>query len=248
VNAAGTTGAASRLLDAFARARMVDLTHVIEPGMPVFPTHPQYFAMPWDTHDPAAMNQLLIGEHAGTHLDSPSHFYSDPSDPRCVAVAEIPVQSVIGPAVKVSVTGVDGDAQLGADVLRTWEAAHRELRAGEAVVLHFGWSDRWGTFDDAEAYLREWPGLSTEAARFLVERGVRTVATDCLGIDASSTTDLGAHFALLEHGVTIVENLCSLHLVPDEFLLVTLPLKIAGGTGSPVRAVAVFDEEDAIDG
>jgi arylformamidase len=246
-----TNGASERmpgpagLLEAFARARMVDLTHVIEPGMPVFPTHPQYFAMRWETHDPAAMNQLLIGEHAGTHLDSPSHFYPDPTDPRCVAVADIPVAALAGPAVKLDLTGTAPDAQIGADVFRDWERAHRDLRAQDAVVLQFGWSERWGTHESAAAYLDAWPGISTDAARYLVERDVRTVATDCLGIDASSTTDLGAHLALLEHGVTIVENLCSLELVPSEFLLLTLPLKIAGGTGSPIRAVAVFDDEAA---
>jgi arylformamidase len=238
----------ARLLDAFAHARMVDLTQLIEPGMPVFPTHPQYFAMRWQTNDPAAMNQLLIGEHAGTHLDSPSHFYSDPADPRCITVSEMPLESFVGPAVTIDVSDAAGDAQLGADVFRDWEDEHRSLRAGDAVVLRFGWSERWGTFAEARAYLEEWPGISAEAARYLVGRGVRAVATDCLGIDGSSTTDLGAHFVLLEHGVTIVENLCSLHLVPETFLLMTLPLKIAGGTGSPVRAVAIFDEAEAVNG
>ena len=64
-----------QLLELAARARVVDLSHTIEPGIPVYPTHPQYFAMKWETHDPAAMNQLLIGEHAGTPFE--------PSSKRC---------------------------------------------------------------------------------------------------------------------------------------------------------------------
>jgi kynurenine formamidase len=242
---AAPPGSTAALLDAVARAHVVDLTHTIEPGMPVYPTHPQYFAMRWDTHDPAAMNQLLIGEHAGTHLDSPSHFYPDPADVRCVSVAEIGVDAVIGPAVKLDVRGTAETTELDAAALRGWESRHRALRAGEAVVLQFGWASRWGTFAEAEGYLAAWPGINREAAQFLAERGVRTVATDCLGIDGSATADLGAHLALLEHGVTIVENLCALEQLPQEFLLITLPLKLAGGTGSPVRAVALFAAEEA---
>jgi arylformamidase len=241
----GGSPRAAGLLEAFARSRIVDLTQTIETGMPVFPTHPQFFAMRWETHDPASMNQLLIGEHAGTHLDSPSHFYPDPADPRCVDVAQIPVARLAGPAVKLQLVGTPPDAQIGADAIQAWEREHRELRADDAVVLQFGWSERWGTHERAAAYLEAWPGISAEAAGYLVERGVRTVGTDCLGIDASSSTDLAAHFTLLEHGITIVENLCSLEHVPLEFLLVTLPLKLAGGTGSPVRAVAVVDDGEA---
>jgi arylformamidase len=231
------------LLEAVGRARVVDLTHTIEPGIPVYPTHPQYFAMRWDTHDPAAMNQLLIGEHAGTHLDSPSHFYPDTADPRCVSVADIGADAVIGPAVKLDLRGTPDTTELDAATLRKWEQEHRPLRTGEAVVLNFGWAARWGTFAAGARYLEAWPGISRDAAALLAGRGVRTVATDCLGIDGSATADLGAHFELLEHGVTIVENLCSLELLPDEFLLITLPLKLAGGTGSPVRAVALFVDD-----
>jgi hypothetical protein len=62
--------------------KVVDLSHTIEPGMPVFPTHPQHFHMEWHTGDPATLHQLLISEHAGTHLDAPLHFYNSPGDAR----------------------------------------------------------------------------------------------------------------------------------------------------------------------
>jgi arylformamidase len=212
--------------------------------MPVYPTHPQYFAMRWETHDAASMNQLLIGEHAGTHLDSPSHFYADTADVRYLDVASIPVGAVFGAAVKLEYPDCDATTELGADDIRAWEQTHRPLQKGEAAAFCFGWSSRWATFAEGASYLDAWPGISRDGATYLAERGVRTVATDCLGIDGSATTDLGSHFVLLERGITIVENLCSLEALPQEFLLVTLPLKLAGGTGSPVRAVAVYVPDD----
>jgi kynurenine formamidase len=221
-------------------ARIVDLTHTIEPGIPVYPTHPQYFAMSWETHDPSSMNQLLIGEHAGTHLDSPSHFYPDADDPRHRDVAAIPVDAVIGAAVKLDFLNVSPTTEVAAADLQRWEESNRPLRRGEAAVFHFGWSARWATFDAGAAYLEAWPGISRDAASYLANVGVSAVATDCVSTDGSETANLGAHFVLLEHGITIIENLRSLELLPREFLLVTLPLKLAGGTGSPVRAVALF--------
>jgi kynurenine formamidase len=68
------------------------------------------------------------------------------------------------------------------------------------------------------------------------------VGTDCLGIDSSATTDLGAHFTLLERGILIVENLRNLSAVPTVFLLLTLPLKIRDGSGSPIRAVGLVSD------
>jgi arylformamidase len=238
------SGDATRaLIDGVAGMTIVDLSHRIEPGMPVFPTHPQYFSMEWETHDPAAMNLLLVGEHVGTHVDSPSHFYPEKGDARNVSIADASLRLAVGRAVKLDFRGVDPSHEVGADELREWEERHgRVLGPDDAVVFDFGHAERWGTFDAAADYLAAWPGVSREGAELLVERGVRAVGTDCLGIDRSATSDLGAHFVLLERGIAIVENLCSLDRVPDEFLLLALPLKIAGGTGSPVRAVALFAE------
>jgi kynurenine formamidase len=93
---------------------------------------------------------------------------------------------------------------------------------------------------EGKNYLAAWPGMHRDAAEYLAERRVGLVGTDCLGIDGSSTPDLGTHFVLLGSGILIVENLKNLDHVPPVFLLYTLPLKIKDGTGCPVRAVALF--------
>jgi arylformamidase len=233
------------LLDALASMTIIDLSHPLEPGMPVYPTHPQFASMPWRTGDISSMNQLLVSEHAGTHLDSPAHFYPNPSDPRHLAVADVPLLHLIGPAVKLDLRGTPPNSELGAADIRRWEQEHRPLAKDEAVVFQFGWSAKWRPLPEGLEYLEAWPGIDREAAEYLASRGVRGACTDCLGIDGSGTRDLGAHLALLEHGIFIVENLCALEKVPQEFLLVTLPLKITGGTGSPIRAVALLPDRRA---
>jgi len=228
------------MLDLISEMQVVDLTQVVEEGMPVYPTHPQFFHMKWHTGDPASMYQLLISEHAGTHLDCPSHFYPDRDDPRRVSLETFPVEACIGPAVKLDFKGLDGSVELGGEDIRKWEQAHEPLRPGQAAVFSFGWERLWEKLPQGKAYLESWPGITREAASYLVERGVRLAGTDCLGIDGSATKDLGAHFALLENRTLIVENLRGLEALPPKFLLLTLPLKIRDGTGSPIRAVAMF--------
>lgn len=220
--------------------QMVDLAQTIEEGMPVYPTHPQYFHMKWDTHDPANLYQLLISEHTGTHLDCPYHFIGSPGDEGRVSLERVPVERFINRAVKLDFQGTPGALELKAADIRRWEADHRPLRGGEAAIFYFGWDRKWATLPEGKPFLESWPGLAREAGEYLAERKVALVGTDCLGIDGSSTADIGTHYALLEGGILIVETLNHLDRVPEEFLLVTLPLKIKDGTGCPVRALALF--------
>jgi len=232
--------ALENLLHALDTTRMVDLSHTIEQGMPVYPTHPQYFHMEWNTGDPANLYQLLISEHAGTHLDCPAHFYGNPADPRSVPLEAVPVERFINRAVKLEFLDLPGNRELDAGDLRRWEEQHALLQGSTAAVFYFGWDRKWANLPQGRAFLEAWPGLNRQAAEYLAERRVRLVGTDCLGIDGSSTSDLGAHYVLLENGILIVENLKNLGQLPGEFLLLTLPLKIKNGTGCPVRAVAIY--------
>ncbi len=228
------------LLEMIGHMKIVDLTQTVEEGMPVYPTHPQFFHMRWHTGDPANLFQLLISEHAGTHLDCPAHFYPGPEDSRHLSLEALPLEACIGPAVKLDFPGLDGSTELRADDIGRWEKAHEPLQPGVAAIFHFGWDRLWKKLPEGKAYLESWPGITREAAAYLVGRGVRLAGTDCLGIDGSATKDLGAHFTLLESRTLIVENLRGLDELPSRVLLLTLPLKIRDGTGSPIRAAAMF--------
>jgi len=195
--------------------------------------------MKWHTGDPANLYQLLFSEHAGTHLDCPYHFYGSPEVGERISLEKVPVEGFLNRAVKLDFSGLPGSRQLSADDIQGWEQTHRPLQAHEAAVFHFGWDLKWERQPEGKAFLESWPGLTREAAEYLVMRKISLAGTDCLGIDGSSTSDLGTHFTLLGSGILIVENLFNLAQVPETFLLLTLPLKIKDGTGCPVRAVAL---------
>lgn len=235
-----TDGAVTEyLLGALKGGHLVDLSHTIEPNMPVHPNHPQFFSMPWDSRDIASSNQLLIGEHTGTHMDSPCHIFSEGGK----SIADIPLEEFIGPAVKIDLSSAaarQDDFEVGLHNIKTWENSHRSLRAGDAVIFRFGWSASWGLSEhEKKRYLETWPGIDRASAEYLVSRHVRLVGTDCLSVDGPRNSGLDTHRVLLGGGASILENLNGLDQVPDAFILMSFPLKIEGGTGSPVRAVAL---------
>jgi arylformamidase len=235
------------LRSAFEQVRWVDLSHPLEEGIPTYPTHAKYFQNKWSSFgDIARMNQLVLGEHSGTHVDAPSHF---PVRGRASeqSIDRLPVDALFGPAMVVHAPGgMEENGLLPADVLHRWEADNGGIAAGDAVLVDFGWSaSRWAVGEPGFAHLDGWPGLSREAARLLADRGVRAVGTDCVSLDSADggRGELPAHFELLERGILILENVANLTELPPRFWILALPLPIKGGTGSPLRLVAALDRD-----
>jgi kynurenine formamidase len=98
--------------------------------------------MEWNTGDPANMYQLLISEHAGTHLDCPAHFYGDQADARHVSLDNVPVEHIIGRAVVLDFRGCPADHELNAGDIQGWEVANQPLRENEDVIFRFGWEHK----------------------------------------------------------------------------------------------------------
>src|SRR5581483_9335892 len=221
----------------------VDLTHTLEHGIPTYPTHAKYFQMPWRSYgDPAEMNQLILSEHTGTHIDSPSHFVPDPTDPARRHVDELPLDALVGRAVTLSLGPFKPTNEVvSSRQLVEWEKANVEIRRDDIVLLDFGWGTRWKPVPDGFAYLDGWPGLARDASEYLAEKGVKAVGTDCISLDSGDGGggELPAHYTLLPQGILIIENLANLGRIPPVSFFLALPLKIKNGTGSPVRAVAL---------
>ena len=194
-----------------------------------------------------AAKSFCAAEHGGTHLDAPIHFAEGAR-----ASAEIPLEDLIGDAVVVDVTAAaaaDPDLEIGVDLLEEWESANGAIPARAIVLLRTGWGARWpdpgrylGTAargQDAVADLH-FPGLSGEGAARLVERGVRAVGIDTASIDRGQSTEYRAHRVLAAANVPIFENVANLdRVVVRGATVVALPMKIAGGTGGPLRIVAL---------
>ena len=179
-----------------------------------------------------------MSEHTGTHMDAPLHFI--PEGHAHYGVDEIPLERLAGRAATIDATdlGMD-DLLMRVEHIGSWEEEHGSIEAGDRVLIRYGWDRRWAAGPEGRRFLEDWPGLSGEAAGYLLAKGVSLVGCDTLAVDATISTENPAHYALLGNEVYIVENLKNLERLPPFCLFLALPLKIKGGSGSPVRAVAL---------
>jgi len=188
-------------------------------------------------------------EHGGTHLDAPVHF----AQGRLTADA-IPLSRLMGPAVVVDVrdsAAINPDYLVGTADLERWETAHGRIPDGAILLLRTGWSARWpdrlrylGTDErgpEAVAKLH-FPGLDPAAAHWLVaKRRVAAVGLDTASIDPGTSQRFDSHQILFAAEIPAFENLAALdRLPPTGATLISLPMKIAGGSGAPLRAVAIL--------
>ncbi|MGH3147238.1 MAG: cyclase family protein [Rubrobacter sp.] len=220
--------------------RWVDLSHTLEEDIPAWPTHARFGRALYEDYaagDVARHYGLTISEHTGTHLDAPLHFI--PEGPAHYGTDRIPLDRLAGRAATVDATGLGAGELLAQEHLERWEAEHGTIEADDRVLIRYGWDERWAVGPEGRRFLDDWPGLSGEAAEYLVEKGVSIVGCDTMAVEASGTEENPAHHALLGNEVFVVENLNNLDQLPPFCLFLALPLKIKDGSGSPVRAVAL---------
>jgi kynurenine formamidase len=242
----GTGGPETALLVALAELQVHDASPVIEAGMPMFVVYDGPQITPLLSHDQigVAANNVSMSEHTGTHVDAPFHF-----DPEGLTVDRLaPDALLLRPYKKFDVTAEDPQAGelLGVDALR--RAADRAgftLTAGDVAIIEMGWDRHWpaGPGDHTHSFWgSNMPGLDEAACAYLVEAGVVAVASDTAACDnAVLNGQIGdahghAHW-FLPRGILIVEGLQGLANVAATGLLVALPLKLAGGSASPLRVL-----------
>jgi kynurenine formamidase len=236
----------------FAGGTWVDLTHAFDDRTIFWPTERGFrFESGANGVTPKgyyyAANRFATAEHGGTHLDAPRHFAADAQ-----TAADIPPARLVGEAAVIDVSNrCDADPvyEITVDDLRGWEERHRRQLVDVIVLLRTGWSARWGdraaylgtdaTGPEAVAALR-FPGLAPAAARWLVEqRRIRAIGIDTASIDHGPSTLFQAHVLLCGAGVPIFENVAAIERLPEQGAFVAaLPMKIAGGSGGPLRIVA----------
>ena len=225
-----------------ADAEWVDLTHTLEEGIPVWPTHARYGHTLYESYelgDTACQYRLTLGEHTGTHIDAPLHFIRE-GDAH-YDIASVPLDRLAGRAATIDVTDLKPRETVPVERIERWEREHGEITADDRVLFRFGWDEYWDAGADGRRFLDDWPGLSGEAAAYLTEKEVAIVGCDTLAIDATGADDSPAHYTLLGNETYIVENLANLRELPPFSTLLTLPLKVKDGSGSPIRAVAIVD-------
>jgi len=237
---------------------IVDLTQPLSERTPVIKLPEQFAQTPglkvheissYDERGPAwAWNWLEIGEHTGTHLDAPIHWVTGRGG---LDVSQIPLQHLVAPAVvidKSAESAEDPDYVLTVEDIRTFEDEYGPLPEGSWLLLRTGWDARAHDevlFLNAGSGRPQSPGFDTECARWIAEESpLLGVGVETVGIDAGAAAEFDppfpVHYYLLgvgRYGLTQLANLDS--LPPTGTLLVVAPLKLTGGTGSPVRAFAL---------
>jgi kynurenine formamidase len=196
-----------------------------------------------------AANNFFAAEHGGTHIDAPLHFAQGH-----LSVDQIPLDRLLAPAVVVDVVSASekqADYLVTAEDLQQWERAHGQIPANAILLIRTGFSKRW---PDAVKYLGtaergaegatklHFPGLHPDAARWLVaNRPVKAIGIDTASIDYGPSSAFESHRVLYERDVPAFENLTSLERLPEVgAFVVALPMKIGGGSGAPLRAIAVI--------
>lgn len=212
---------------------IVDLSQVVENGMQVYPGDPLPSLSAAATIDVDGFNvsHVHLGSHTGTHVDAPYHF-----EPDGARIDVMPLVLFTGVGVIVDVTGLAPRSRIGWDRLAPYVPS---LTPGRLLLLHTGWSAYFGT----DAYY-DHPYLDGDAARRLMDLGVRTVGIDALSPDETVLSgpqpDFDVHHVISRAGGVIAENLTRLASVDFADPLVSLlPIKLGGADGAPVRAIAM---------
>lgn len=233
-------------------SKLIDLTYALDEETIFWPTNTPF------TWEKAAWGRTANGywyasgdfsmsEHGGTHIDAPLHF----AEGR-LAVDEIPLQKLIAPAVVVDVRASvteNRDYRLSRQDLDRWESRHGLIQEGAVVLMLTGWGQGWpdrsrylGSATPSDPKTLHFPGFSKEAAEFLVnERHIDGIGIDTPSIDHGPSQDFIVHQIINGANLYGLENIANLEKLPPKgAILLALPIKIKGGTGGPVRIIAVL--------
>lgn len=239
---------------------IIDLTAPLNSSTPILQLPPPFantipFRLEeisrYDDRGPAwYWNDIHTGEHTGTHLDAPVHWITGKDS---LDVSQVPLTQLIAPAAVLDFSAqaaADPDFLLEVDHIAAWETEHGALPEGGWLIFRTGWDSR---SDDQDAFLNandtgpHTPGVSVQCATWLAQQapiigvGVETVGTDA-GAAHSFDPPFPCHQSLLgagKFGLTQLQNVAL--LPPTGALIVTAPLPIVGGSGSPTRALALVE-------
>ena len=249
---ASAAAAAPRSVIDLEHTNIIDLTHPFDAQTLYWPNSPGGFELKKLAYGPTpggyfySSNAFTAPEHGGTHLDAPIHFSATGK-----TIDQIPLTQLIAPAVVIDIsakTRANADYRLSAADVKEWEAKNGVITAGTIVLLNTGWASR---YPDRKSYFGDdtpgatdklhFPSFGEEAAKLLVnERHVAAIGLDTASIDYGPSTNFIVHQIAMGANVPGFENLMNLDQLPARgATVIALPMKIAGGSGGPLRIIAL---------
>lgn len=212
--------------------KVIDLTHVITPDMPVYPGTEKPKLIPANTYEANGFRETLLHmySHTGTHMDPPAHLF-----PGRTTLDQFPPDQFIGKALVIDCTGLSEGQAITMDLVK---AAGDQAEAADFLLFYLGWDRRWGT----EAYFGDYPCLDDEVLDYVIRGRYKGIGLDVIGLDPIADGNLPRHKKLFrERDIVNIENLNNLGLCGrDLFWFSCFPLRIENSDGSPVRAIAWF--------
>jgi len=210
--------------------KIIDLSVTVEPGMATWPTNPEIILYDIQTFEKDGYKEEIYSSstHTGTHLDAPLHMYPSGSSVDKIDMTYL-VQEGFCIRPKIS------DDEIHIDAIKSeWKKGYD----GKAILINTGW-------DKKRSKTREWqyefPGLAEDTIDFFGEHGTKLIGIDTLGIEPASHNGFPVHTGLEKYGITFIEDMANLHTLQNgkPYLIVALPIKLKGASGSMARVIAI---------
>ena len=229
--------------------RLIDLSRDIEHKMQRLPNHPMVSISYFTTHEEkreadgymfsSAVTLLNMGDHSGTHVDAPLHFDERPG---AKGIDEMPLENFYTEAVCLDLSHKPLKTDISiADLEEAEKAAGVRIKPRDTVLLHMDFHRRTA---GTEAFITDFPGLTKESATWLGQKGILMFGVEAVSPGRPGRTNFEVHHVCRDLGFTHMEGLVNLDQLigKGRFRFIGFPLKIKGGTGSPIRAVAVLED------
>lgn len=233
----------------------VDLSPLLYSNMPHWHTHPDV-AIVGDSRNFSQngyfLQTLILPEHSGCHVDAPAHVLPHKADQ---TMDIFPATALMGVAKKIDLSQENYDPGELVPLSKVQEILKKSaitIEKDDIVIFDFGWDKYLVDVEQKAPHERNWwgenePGLAEDVCRYLSEAGVKAVGSDTAACDIAQVNgELKSGFGhiqyFLPNGIFIIEGLYGLANVPTTFYFIALPLKIKGGSGSPLRPVALFNK------
>ena len=226
----------------------IDLSRELYHRTQTHPSHPPVVTTVWNDHSEKKVAgattftskalYLSLSDHAGTHVDAPVHF--DPR-PGAASIDQVPLENFYTSAICLDLSHVPlKHAITVPEMEAALERSGQRINPRDTVLLWMAVEQR---LLDRPGYLHDFPGLAPDSVHWLADRGILMFGVEAISPAPEGELNFKAHMICAERGITHMECLVNLDRLigRGRFRFIGFPLKIRGGTASPIRAVAMFE-------
>ena len=229
--------------------QFIDLSRELYHRTPTHPSHPPVVMGVWNDHHEikqagatrftSMAYALSLSDHAGTHVDAPRHFNPDT---QAKSIDEVPLENFYTEAICLDLSHVPLKHEITVtEMEQALARSGQAIKPRDTVLIEMGVNKRlWGT----PGYLHDFPGLHVDAVHWLADRQILMFGVEAVSPAPEGEPNFKAHMACAARGITHMECLWNLDKLigKGRFRFIGFPLKIRGGTASPIRAVAILGD------